>query len=396
MIRKTLSGVRNGNEWILLTVSFAWLLGLGVRLIYPAVLPFIRTEYGMGLTMAGAVLTLLWLGYGLMQFPGGLLADRVGERNVLVGSIAIAIAGVSLVVLAPAVEAFFAGTLLVGIGVGLYGTTRVTVLVDVYPRHAGTAMGINQAAGNVGTSVLPALAGVLATSLSWRWGFGLLIPLFAVTIVGLWITVPEVTSTESASEPLSRASLVRAARAVGQRSTGYATVSMLLISFVYQSFTGFYPTYLVLEKSFSESQAATFLGVFFASGILVQPLAGALSDAIGPQRTLGGFLSVVVVCLVGLPWIDGTAPLLVLSVLASSLLSFWPVANAYVVQTVDDAHQGTTVGVVRTIYLTLATTGPIFAGALADRDMFDSVFLILAGVTLLAAVVCLAYPSLDD
>lgn len=394
MIRDSIRGMRNGNEWILLTVSFAWLLGLGVRLVYPALLPFIRTEYGLGLTAAGALLTLLWLGYGSMQFPGGLLADRFGERNVLVWSIVVAAGGVSLVVLAPVVELFFAGTLLVGIGVGLYGTTRVTVLVDVYPRRAGTAMGINQAAGNVGTSLLPAAAGVLAVALSWRWGFGLLVPLFLLTVVGLWITVPEVTSTSA--EPITRASLARAVRSVRRRSTGYATLSMLLISFVYQAFTGFYPTYLVLEKSLTENRAATFLGVFFASGILVQPLAGALSDAVGPQKTLGGFLSVVVACLVALPWINGTVPLLAFSVLASSLLSFWPVANAYVVRTVDDAHQGTTVGVVRTIYLTLATTGPIFVGVLADRDMFDGVFLILAGVALLAAVVCLSYPSLDD
>lgn len=238
MVRGTIRQLRNGNGWILVVVSVAWLFGLGIRLVYPALLPYIRAGFEMDLTMAGALLTLLWVGYGTMQFPGGLLADRLGERNVLAGSIFLAMIGTVLVVFAPTIATFFAGTLLVGVGVGLCGTTRVTVLVDVYPRRAGTAIGINQAAGNVGTSVLPVIAGILAVTFSWRWGFGLLVPLFLLTVVGLWITVPQTTSMSSA-DPLTRASITRAAKSVCRRSTGYATVSMLLISFVYLAFTGF-------------------------------------------------------------------------------------------------------------------------------------------------------------
>lgn len=386
--------IHDGNVWVLGMVSFTWLLGLGIRLVYPALLPYIRTEFNMGLTLAGALLTVLWIGYGTMQFPGGLLADRLGERNVLAGSIAVAAAGTTLAIAAPTVVAFFAGTLLVGIGVGLCGTTRVTVLADVYPRSAGTAIGINQAAGNVGTTLLPAIAGIVAVSLSWRWGFGMLVPLFLLAVIGLWIVVPETTSPPS-EYPLSRKSLAFALQSVRCKSTGYATLSMLLISFVYQAFTGFFPTYLVLEKSLTESHAATYLGLFFAGGIVVQPVAGAISDSIGPQRTLTAFLSTFVGCLLILPWIGGEGPLLALSLVASSLLAFWPIANSYVVKTIAADHQGMTLGIVRTTYLTLATTGPIFAGAVADRGHFDAVFLVLAMTVLAATVVCLSYPSID-
>lgn len=385
-LRATVDALRtDGRGWILASVSFGWLLGLGIRLVFPAVLPYVRGEFDMGLTLAGLLLSALWIAYALMQFPGGLVADWFGERNVLVLGLVVATAGLGGVIAAPGVAAFFAGTILVGLGVGLYGTTRITVLGDVYPERSGTAIGINQAAGNVGTTVMPPLAGLLAVPLGWRWGFGVVLPLFVGVAVALWAVVPARTSAAAAFDRAGVADSVGALRrAVSHPPVVVVTLAMLLASFTYQGFTGFYPTYLVARKGFDEGAAATLFGLFFATAIVVQPVAGIARDRFGARWTLVAALAVAAAALAALPFVAGLVPLVAVTVLLSSLLAFWPISNAYVVEAVPEDIQGATIGLTRTFYILVGATGSIFVGAAGDRGRFDEAFLVLAALTVVA------------
>jgi len=86
---------------VLVAIAVGWALAIGVRLVFPALLPAVRRSFGMSLSAAGLLITVLWGAYASMQFPGGILADRYGERAVLVA--AIALGGLGVV----AVAAFF-------------------------------------------------------------------------------------------------------------------------------------------------------------------------------------------------------------------------------------------------------------------------------------------------
>lgn len=182
---------------ILAAVAAGWLFAIGIRLVFPAVLPSIRTEFGMSISMAGLLLSTLWIGYALMQFPGGILADEFGERYTLVSSSVVATVGIIGVIAAPSTVPLFLASTLIGLGVGIYGTTRLTVIGDVFPDRSGTAVGVCQAAGNIGTSLLPPAGGLLAVAIGWRWGFIVVLPFFVLIGISLWIFLPERTSQES-------------------------------------------------------------------------------------------------------------------------------------------------------------------------------------------------------
>lgn len=49
-----------GRGWILLSVAGGWALSIGVRFVYPALVPYIQTEFGIDLAMTGLLLTMLW------------------------------------------------------------------------------------------------------------------------------------------------------------------------------------------------------------------------------------------------------------------------------------------------------------------------------------------------
>jgi len=65
-----------GRGKVLTAVAGGWFLSVGVRMIYPVMLPSLRSAYGLNLTTAGLLLTVLFLAYAFGQFPGGVLADR--------------------------------------------------------------------------------------------------------------------------------------------------------------------------------------------------------------------------------------------------------------------------------------------------------------------------------
>lgn len=376
-----------GRGPILAIVAFGWLLSLGMRLVFPALLPSIRMAFDIDLTTAGLLISGLWFAYAVGQFPGGVLGDRIGPRNVLVASTGVGTATLGMLVAAADFTAFFAATVLFGLATGLYATTRFTLIAAVYPDHDGAALGIASAAGNVGTTVLPVIAGLLAGYVGWRVGFGFALPLFVATAAGLWLVVPSRVTT--GTTPPSPRQVVRV---VARRPVLLAGSTMLLLSVVYQAFTGFFPTYLVDVKGIGAPTAAALFGLFFAGGIAAQPLVGAAGDRFGTRRVMAASGATAAAALVALPFVAGLPALVALTLLASVHLGFWPAAQSYVIEALPAGVEGSGFGLLRSAYLLAASVGPAAVGAMADAGAFDEAFLLLAGIALLASAVSAVLP----
>lgn len=387
----------DGRGPLLVAVSVAQLLRFGTRVVFPALLPQIKLEYALDNTTAGIVLGALAAATATTQFPGGVLADRVGERKVLTASIGFAAAGLVLLVAAPAFPGFVAGLVLFGLGNGLFGTTRVTVLSDVYPRRGGTVLGLTNAAGNVGNAGLPIIAGALAAWLGWRAGVAFVIPLFAITAVALWIVVPARTSAAMATGRGMGAMQEVARRVVAGLTRPpvlLATGGMITMTIVYQGFTAFFPTYLVSVKGLPVPVAAALLGVFFAGGVVLQPIIGGVADRYGAGQTLVAVTAGTAVTLVTLPFVNDPIALGLLAAAASLQLGFWPVVFAYDVRALPGDIQGTGLGLQRTTFLYAGVVGPVLVGSLADAGLFDEAYFVLAAMALVGLAVSARLPRL--
>ncbi|ELY55403.1 major facilitator superfamily protein [Natronococcus amylolyticus DSM 10524] len=382
----------DGREKILLAVAFGWFLSISVRMIYPTLLPHIRDSYGLTLTTAGFLLTVLWIAYAFGQLPGGILADWAGERVLLIASSVLAATMLALVVLANSAVVLFAATALFGAGTALYGVSRFTILDKVYPDQLGTATGATMAAGDVGNAVMPPLAGVLAVTVGWQYGFGFAVPLFLVAAVGLWWTLP---NQSTAAAPLrEQFSLEDIAPTLSQPVVLRGTLLLVLWGVIIQAFMGFYPTYLIDERGFSAQTAAALFGFFFALGILLKPIAGRAYDSLGVRVPLLVVVSSAGLALLVLPFVGTLWAFVLVTVFASSLLGFETVVISDLTQRLPDGTQGTNLGALRTVYLAIGAASPVVFGAIADRGYFDEAFLgigALAGVIFLIVFVSIKY-----
>ncbi|AUX10357.1 major facilitator superfamily MFS_1 [Halalkaliarchaeum desulfuricum] len=385
-----------GRGPILLAIAAGWGLTIGTRTIYPVLLPDLRVAYGLDLATAGALLTVLFAAYALGQLPGGLFADRIGERKTLVASMVLSGGSVVLIVVAGSPIALFLATAAFGFGVGFYAIARFTAIAKVYPDGYGTAIGITNVAPEIGQAALPPIAGVIAVALGWQFGFGVAIPAFVLVAIALWVTVPvESDDTGSAVDTVSVATARYVAGELKNPPVLLATLVLIVGFSIWQAFTGFYPTYLIEQKGVSPVIASLLFGLYFVSTAIIHPVSGMIYDRLNVRYTAVPIVASVL-ALAALPFVDHLWLLVAISILLGTLLSFETATESYLVGALPEDVEGTGFGILRTLVFAAGAASPIAFGAAADRGFFDETFLVLAVLTVVLIVLSSRLPLIDN
>jgi predicted MFS family arabinose efflux permease len=392
-VRAAVGRLRRGHGWTLLVVATGWLLVQGFRVALPAVLPQIKAEFAVGNATAGFALTVLWFAYAGMQFPSGIVADRLGERRLLVGGIALATGCLGLFYAAPVFAVFLVACGAFGVAAGLFGTPRDMLLSRTFPETVNTAYTVTFAAGSLGAAALPFVVTTLASRFGWRAAVLGLLPLFAVALLGLWRVVPARDRATAGDGLSARETVVRTARALSNRTVLLASAGMVLFIFTYQSILSFLPTYLVEVKGLDQGFAAALFGLLFVFAAVVQPLAGTLADRHGERPTIVVLVVLSTVTLVALPFTDGGIALAALVPTLGIRIAIGPLTSAYVVRELPEAVQGSGWGLLRTVFFGVGSTGSTVVGLFADAGLFDAAFLLLSALTGAIVLFWLLLPS---
>jgi MFS family permease len=382
----------DGRGPSLAVISGGWGLLLGTRMVYPVLLPYFRDSFGLSLTVAGFLITILWLGSAVGQLPGGILADRYNERVVMAVSALLVGIALGFVVMAPTAGLLFVATGLVGLGQSLYPIARITIVSHIYPERLGSALGVTMATGDLGQTVLPPLAGVLAVTVAWQAGLGFLIPFLVAIGIGIRVIVPAQKGANSGGTSLSIDRIGLLVSEVREANLPFVSLILVLFFLTWQAFTGLYPTYLIEVKGLSSSAAGLLFSIFFAFGVVVKPLAGGAYDRIGMRNALVMVLAGPVAGFGVLPFVDGFWPLVGITAVVSTMLGSGAITQSFVADAFSAEVRGTGLGVVRTVTAVIGSTGPVLFGAIADRGYFDEGYLLLAAVLLVVILLTLRLP----
>lgn len=385
---------------MLAAVSGSTFLFIGVQMIYPVLLPDLRTAYDLDLTTAGLLITLLWTMNAVFQLPGGFLTDRFGERTIMAASAVVAAGTILLVVSAGSAVVLYVATGLLGVTVAINTMARFGALTKYYPDQLGAANGATLAAADAGQAVLPPFASILAAAVAWQLGLGFAVPLFLLVAVWLWVALPPEQSKQAASEktgPVSsdgasseptpeekdwRGTLRAVFATIAKPPVRYGTAVLVIYFTLWILFTGFYPTYLIEEKELTTTVASSLFGLFFAVGIVVKPIAGNAYDRIGLKRTVPVLVGVPGVAIALLPLLEGPAWFVLATIVIAPVLGSGTVVMSYLLEQFPDDIRGTGFGTVRTLTLLVGGLSPLVFGAAADRGFFDEGMVFLGALAL--------------
>jgi MFS family permease len=371
-----------------------WLITLGHSLThwYPAtfylLLPIIGTELGLSYSQIGLIMTCQYIAAAVANVPGGVLADTVGRKGLLM-ALSLFWVGFPYLLIGfthnyPMLLACIA---LVGFGNSLWHPTAIPTLGRRYPERKGLVLSLHGMGGNVGDAVAPLVVGAALAVFTWRDVVvmnvlpGLVVAVLIFLLMGTLSLDPKKKhETQSFGDYLKGLRQLFRNRALALLSTSSSFRTMTQAALL-----TFLPVFLAHEMGYSPFWIGACLFALQAAGFAAAPLAGHLSDRMGRKSILMGsmLLSGVVLAAMALA---GGSPLFIalVAVLGFFLYATRPVIQAWLLESTPRNMGGSSIGVLFGAQALGGALGPLLGGLVADRFGLAATFYFLAATIVIA------------
>ena len=143
--------------------------------------------------------TVQWLTTGFLMVNGimipisAYLSSRFNTKRLFIIAMTVFEIGTILSWLAPSFAALLTGRLIQAVGVGINMPLMQNIMLTIYPpEKRGAAMGINGLVIGLAPAIGPTLSGWVIDNYSWRWLFGMIVPIAALVIIASFVLVKNV------------------------------------------------------------------------------------------------------------------------------------------------------------------------------------------------------------
>jgi EmrB/QacA subfamily drug resistance transporter len=355
---------------VLLTAVAYFMVTLDALVVVTA-LPSIHRSLGGGISTLQWTVSAYTIAFGAGILTASAIGDRLGRRRVYVAGLALFTMASAACALAPTAELLIAFRAVQGVGAAIVMPLGLTILTAAFPREKrGAVVGIWGGVAGLGVASGPLIGGAITQGLNWHWIFWINVP------IGVAATVGAATRLAESYGPRARLdvpALALVSTGVGsliwgvvqgggqgwgssQNLIGLVAGAVLLGGFVWReartrepmiplhlfrraSFTcavstQFFMSASIFSAAFLTSQFFQFAlgdsplvaGLRFlpwtATPLVVAPIAGALSDRVGPRNLVvagllmqaGGFAWIVTLARTSAGYTGFVAPFIVAGV----------------------------------------------------------------------------------
>ena len=149
----------------------AWLDRMAINMA----VPFMAKDLSVGADKIGWILSAFFAGYALFQIPGGLLADRIGPRKVILIALAWWTVFTCLTGVVSGLAMLLVTRFLFGVGEGLFPASVWKVIGQWFTKkNRATANALVLSSIAIGPAVTPLLLAPILKGYGWRAAFYLL------------------------------------------------------------------------------------------------------------------------------------------------------------------------------------------------------------------------------
>lgn len=280
------TGSRAGQPRIVLAILFAsFLLCYLDRMAIATAVPFIAQDFGLSPLGMGSVFSAFFVGYALMQLPGGLLCDRFGPRKVMVASIV----GWSVFTFTTGLATGLAALLVIraffGLAEGPFPPSASKTVTLVFPgNQVGRANGFQLAAVQIGAALAPYFVSVVIAHWGWRAVFCILpLPgLLLAVLIWKFVDTGGASVLPRGRDP--EADNVSVLEALRRPSVLWCALTVFFWSCAAWGLMNWLPTYLLKARGFSLSKLGVLGSLPYLGGAIGYYLGGHLLDGYFRER----------------------------------------------------------------------------------------------------------------
>jgi EmrB/QacA subfamily drug resistance transporter len=337
-VRARLFAPENRKWWTLVAVSVGLFMIMLDNTVVNVALPSIQGDLDITTSELEWVVNAYALTFGVLLLTGGKLADLLGRRAIFIAGLVI-FTGASLWCgFAGGAESLIAARTVQGIGAALMNPATLSIITATFPpRQRGMAIGIWAGVSALALAIGPLVGGILTEKIHWSWIFFINIPVGIAGILAARIFIDESKDTSREqrldlpgllTSGIGLFALTLALIETNDHAWGstivlslFAVAIVALVAFVLLELNQRLPMLdmsLFRDRQFSGANTVMFMvglamfGIFFYNSlflqrvlgygaiktgatflpmtvliILVAPIAGKVSDRIGPRWLMG-------------------------------------------------------------------------------------------------------------
>ena len=159
----------SGSKMILLVLYFGWIISYIDRTVISLAIVQIGEDFTLDASKIGIVLSSFFMGYAIMQIPGGWLADRFGSRKVIVAAVVAWSIFTAMSGLAWSLTSLLLIRFLFGIGEGGYPAASTKAIADYFHKDKRTKAQSTMMSSNAfGAALAPIICAPLLVAFGWR------------------------------------------------------------------------------------------------------------------------------------------------------------------------------------------------------------------------------------
>ncbi|MGE8081568.1 MFS transporter [Peribacillus loiseleuriae] len=385
------------EKMILLVLYFGWIISYIDRTVISLAIVQIGEDLTLDASKLGIVLSAFFMGYALMQIPGGWLADRFGSRKVIVAAVVAWSIFTALSGLAWSLTSLILIRFLFGIGEGGYPAASTKAISDYFPTDKRTKAQSTMMSSNAfGAALAPIICAPLLVAFGWRNVF-----LF-VGLLGIVFLVWFLLSTRQAGNYSNSGVAVKPSRKEYTQLLRNSYLWKVLLIFFFVNVTNWgliswMPSYLMQGLGIDLKSVGLFTAIpslFLTIGMIIS---GRIINKIGSKAKYGVLTGIIITgaSLYLMSLSSGVFQVIMYQSIAFTFMSF-VMSFVFTVphRVMEQKVVGTAFGIINFGGQAAGIFSPMIMGALiASTGSYKAAFIFLTICCLVAAVVVCFLPS---
>lgn len=386
---------------VLVLLFLGWCLGNLDRFIINYSVVDIVKDLGIGASGQGIILSSFFLGYAIMQIPGGALADRFGYRRVVLTAIVLWSIFTLLTGAAWSITSLILVRFLFGLGEGSFFPAGSKAIATVFPlNERSRAMSILLSSGSIMGVVTPLLYAGTSQTIGWRSLFYIIggIGIVIAVLIFFFLKEPrkQTAAAQTAAAPVQKASFKTIIKTPIIWNLFIAYFSIYAINWGLSSWM---PTYMINVRGLDMTTVGTLSVIPALVGIVAMLISGYILDRIpqGKDKKIAAVLALLMGVSLYLMNTSGSIALFITyQTIITVLFAF--VATLIIsnsLKTMPESVVATANGFINTGAQLAGFLTPMLIGFMVDASggSYYSAFILLIAFAVLASIALFAIRS---
>jgi MFS family permease len=339
-------------------------------------------EFAVTPATLGVIVGVGYALFGLGALPGGILADRIGSRPLIIGCLVGMSGGFLAMAFLPGLVGIAVGLVIWGASASVYHPSGLSLITKGVDKR-GRALGYHGIAGNIGIGGGPLAAAVLLIFVDWRVVAALLaIPALAAAAFAFRLEFAEPVATDG-GDATGGKGFVAESRALFASGFAIALVVAMASGLYYRGILTFLPEILSEPINFDLGtgiEASHYVySALLAVGVAGQYVGGRLAERDTEKRMALGYGVLAVIALLFVPVLGARFALVGVSlVLGFFLFVVQPLYQNAIARHTPENARGVSYGYTYLGVFGVGALGATIAGTVLEYSTERMLFVVLA------------------